>query len=366
MLTWSGLRELPRLSQSAVSNEGSHAARVAAGGPGFVVVGTDTDSLGSFGVAWTSPDAVIWTEHVATPVIADGMPWAFALASSGQDFVTVGPAGMWRSVDGASWEPTLQPPKGAATPIDIAWGSAGYVAIGQVPDRSGQALTWSSLDGRAWTTSPPGAIPAFCPARIAGRPDGYVAVGSDCAGRTARPVSLVSVDGLHWRRSPQQASLAGQGSFDGQGGFDGVTAGGPGWIAFGSFLPAGGKNRGTQVWNSPDGLHWQRTSFLRPVSPYVCEPLPGYYEPVSMQDLVRFGPGYVAVGQTGCNNDPLGAAWISPDGATWRSTARDPAAKSPSFGPMWSVAVRGNVLVAAGDTGYIDEWPAVYVATLGP
>jgi len=37
----------------------------------------------------------------------------------------------------------------------------------------------------------------------------------------------------------------------------------------------------------------------------------------------------------------------------------------PTFDPMWSVGAQGNVLVAAG-AGYIDEWRAVYVATLGP
>jgi hypothetical protein len=216
---------------------------------------------------------------------------------------------------------------------------------------------WRSADGRSWgPVSPSTALSGFCHSRIAGGPRGYVLVGWDCS-EPPQPVIATSTDGRTWARAPEQASLSGAS------GIAGVVAGGPGWIAFGPFLEATTGNAGEAVWISVDGVAWRRTSFLRPVSPYVPDCGPG--DSAGIADIAPYGPGYVAVGWSNCGNDRWGAAWASPDGATWHSVRVSPTTNA-RFWLLRAVAVHDGRLVAAAAGPWVDYWPAAVSAVLGP
>jgi hypothetical protein len=337
----------------------AHNARtsdIAVTATGFVIVGSDYRLPNRDGVAasWTSPDGVAWQEHVSP--ISDPYGGLLSAVAAGRDaLVAVGSGGIWRSTSGADWEQV-----GPATMLDgyqkdIAWGPAGFVAIGH--DSDGMALIWRSSDGRTWeqaTSSP--ALSAFCPNKIAGASLGYVAVGTDCGNGNPRPVIAESADGLTWVRAPEQASLAGQGRGDG------VVPGGLGWIAFGRFTPPSAEG-GIAMWVSADGLAWRRTAFLRPLPAF----LPSCSGPTDdpwMTDITKFGPGYVAVGISTCSNDWWGAAWTSADGATWQSVL--PPATIKPFWSMYAVAARDGRLVVAGGGPWTDYLPATVSAILGP
>jgi hypothetical protein len=84
-----------------------------------------------------------------------------------------------------------------------------------------------------------------------------------------------------------------------------------------------------------------------------------------MADLTAFGPGYVAVGSSSCNNDMWGAVWASPDGEAWHSLRYAPTG-SETFYWMRAVAARDGTLVAAALGPWIDYLPAVVTAVAAP
>ncbi len=304
--------------------------------------------------SWTSADGLTWLEHRTGITLAGPEPAAYfrAVAASPTAFVAVG-SGIFRSTDGKQWEQVVERQVADMNfGGDVAWGPAGFVAMG--PVGAAGATAWVSEDGRDWQPAPASPVFAsFCLGKIAGGPLGYVAIGSDC-GDQERPVIISSADGRAWDRASVQPSLAGKLLNRG-----GVAAGGPGWIAFGQFMPAGSSTWGTQIWVSSDGLAWRRTSFLRPVAPYVACPEQNSAE---MRDIASFAGGYIGVGTSYCNNDPHGAAWGSPDGLAWQSLSNS---TGGGFGnPMYAVAAAGDRLVIAGSTGYIDYLPYFQTAVL--
>jgi len=349
---------LPR-PPGAASLGGSNArtSDITVGGPGFVIVGTDLDARrNEVAASWTSSDGIAWQEHLTGPSDDHGYGFA-AVAAGGGALVAVGPTGIWRSVDGQTWEQVGGATMLGTSMTDVAWGPAGFVAIGSPPG-VGPASVWRSPDGRAWEPSTvTAALSGFCPSKVAGGANGYIAIGTDC-GSSPRPAIAWSADGRSWVRAPRQSSLSGEGSGSG------VVAGGPGWIAFGSFTPTGSTTSGTAVWTSPDGIAWRRTSFLRPLPPYVPD-CGNPYEHAAMSDIARFGPGYVAVGVSTCGNDLWGAAWASPDGATWHSVRLSPTTDA-RFWSMQAVAAHDGRLVAAAVGPWVDYLPAVVSATLAP
>jgi len=356
LLSWSG-GALPR--QWAETSLGGGSTDVTAGGPGFVVVGWDLDrGRRPVAASWISVDGLAWQEHLVELGLGDtwgavGGPGFHAVAASGAALIALGPVGIWRSTDGVSWERAVEPQAVNVRLHDVAWGPAGFVAIG--PAGGPDAETWRSDNGREWQAAPASqALSGFCPGMIAGGPLGYTVIGSDC-GDPERPVIVTSVDGVSWTRAPNQSSVSGSLLYGG-----GVAAGGPGWIAFGRFKPSGSQTWGTQVWVSADGLAWRRTAFLRPTAPYV--PCPAD-DNARMHDLVSFAGGYVAVGTSSCNNDPHGAAWASPDGLAWHSLRNSTGPGAFGF-PMYGIAASADRLVVAGSTGYIDYLPYAYTATV--
>ncbi len=343
-LAWSG-DQLPyeTLARDATSFD------VAAGNIGFVIVGMD----GREAASWTSADGLTWLEHRTGITLAWPERAHFrAVAASPTAFVAVGSVGIFRSTDGKQWEQVVERQVADMSGGDVAWGRAGFVAMG--PVGAADAAAWVSEDGRDWQPAPASsAFASFCLGKIAGGPLGYVAIGSDC-GDQERPVVITSADGRAWDRASVQPSLAGKLLYRG-----GVAAGGPGWIAFGRFMPAGSSTWGTQIWVSSDGLAWRRTSFLRPVAPYVACPEQNSAE---MVEIASFAGGYIGVGTSYCNNDPHGAAWGSPDGLAWQSLSNS---TGGGFGyPMYAVAAAGDSLVIAGSTGYVDYLPYFQTAVL--
>jgi hypothetical protein len=336
-------------------------ADIAAGGPGFVVVGVDQDSTGrKVQVSWTSADGLAWQEHASGIAIPAGpLPvrsYALgAVAAHGDDVVAVGPVGIWHSTDGASWQRVADFAFDLARRADVDWGSNGFVAMGPLDDAS--PLVATSPDGRSWVRVPASApLVGFCVSRVAGSRAGYVAIGSDCAD-PGRMIIVASADGRDWIRAPLQPSLAGD-----LRAVSGVASGGPGWIAFGYFRPAGSDKVGIQTWTSADGIAWRRGSFLRPIAPYVKDC--GNVQ-ATMSDLVPFGHGYVAVGVSRCSNEYLGAAWASPDGAAWHSIRYSDASEEEFFGGLERVVAHGDRLVAIGRGPFYDYLPAIYTAEQG-
>lgn len=339
----------------------ARASDITVTGAGFVIVGTDLDDRGNeVAASWTSPDGITWQEHLTT--IRDHPGYSLSEVAAGIGaLVAVGSRGIWRSTDGATWEQVGQPAMLGTFQTDVAWGRDGFVAIGR-GDR-GTASIWLSADGLAWEQAPGAtALSGFCPLKIAGGPKGYVAVGfgavGSVCGDSTQPAIAVSADGRQWVRAPEQPSLTGEGASIG------AVAGGPGWIAFGPFQATSTGDQGTAVWTSSDGLAWRRTSFLRPVPPYVPD-CGKPYGPAYMVDITAFGPGYVAVGVSSCGNDQWGTAWASPDGATWHSVRLNPTTDA-RFWLMRAVAARDGQLVAAAGTPWVDYLPAVVSAVLGP
>jgi hypothetical protein len=178
-------------------------AAVAAGGSGFVFVGTELADPGagdaSVGaIVATSPDGLTWTFNEPTaPVFADGAMRGVAAGPSG--YVAVGqvqlvPA-VWTSADGRSW--TQLP--GAITPAtaslrSVASGPGGFVAVG---DDSGAATSWTSADGQAWHAAPRSPeLDGARMARVAWTGSSYLAIGESGGNGAA----WASADGLAWAR----------------------------------------------------------------------------------------------------------------------------------------------------------------------
>ena len=179
---------------------------LAAGGPGFVLVGDMRTTNGDLGAASTPAGAVVATSR-------DGTDWTFN-------------------------DPT-SPEFAGGTMQAVTDGPAGLVAVG---DTGIEPSVWLSVDGTTWARLP-GAIPSTSASirAIAASPDGYVAVGDDQGlGR-----SWVSADGRAWQTSPTPPDVAGR--------VLNVT-----WLGS-EFIAAGVSQDGTGVaWHSPNGLAWSR------------------------------------------------------------------------------------------------------------
>jgi hypothetical protein len=179
-------------------------AGIAAGGPGFVLVGTKLD-------------------HPA----AGDVPIGAAVATS---------------ADGSTWvlgDPTSPELAGGAM-TDVASGPSGLVAVGRT---SLAPTVWTSVDGRTWTRFAPASMPATASVRsVDAGPSGFVAVGDD--GGSA--MAWTSTDGRSWEAAPAAASLAGARMMH-------VRWLGTAFVAFGALSGVDGL-----AWTSVDGRSWTR------------------------------------------------------------------------------------------------------------
>lgn len=146
---------------------------------------------------------------------------------------------------------------------------------------------------------------------------------------------VTTTDGEMWVENahPSQSLFDSSGIAETIAGGDGLLAGGssPG----GEFVPT------AAVFTSPDGLRWRRVT-----------PIGGPdFDDKVIEDLIRVGDGYVAVGgdffETG-----LMTAWVSPDGNTWRRLPHPPETTDPSVAHMTgesATVVDGHIWVSGRD-----------------
>lgn len=281
---------------------------VTVGGPGLVAVGMDGFGRDADAVVWTSVDGINWVRLPDDEAVLGGEPSISVLQG-----VTVGGPGL------------------------VAVGSYGFP--GDV-----DAAVWTSADGTSWVRVPHddtvfgGTSPQWMLDVTVGGP-GLVAVGSDYRDAAV----WTSVDGIKWVRVPHdEAVFGGEGVQE----IEHVAAGGPGLVAVG-YDESNDSSDGA-VWTSPDGTSWSRIPDDEAV--FGGEGFQG------LSSVVAGGPGLVAVGTDGPDDNEDAAVWTSADGITWTQAPHDDSA----FGgdgeqSMWDVTLGGPGLVAVGwdgtDTG---------------
>ncbi|HEV8697176.1 MAG TPA: zf-HC2 domain-containing protein [Candidatus Limnocylindrales bacterium] len=228
---------------------------VAVRGGRYVIVGHSevgsANPAAEGSVAWTSDDAVTWSEpgrfggsaDVVTAVAA-GPDGFVATGSRFLDAERVGAGLVWTSPDGVSWSTATELP-GATTamPKTIAWSGDQWLVGGEGGTGIGRAMIWWSVDARTWTLA--SELP-----EASGSSVSAIAAGADRAVAVLQgsPAGLgwSSTDGRRW--SAIAAPAKGERWF-------GVTAAGAGFVAVGRTGDEGEQPMVT-AW-SADGLHWQ-------------------------------------------------------------------------------------------------------------
>lgn len=186
---------------------------VAAGGPGFVAVGSDNK-------AWYSTDGSDWVlADVPRPpaelvrpdypnlnvelhriavagdvLVANG----WAVADNGVD--SIEQVVLLASSDGRTWSRVLPQVTGA---VWVAGGPNGFVAI-RASDGPTTQRVWISADGQEWQAVAGDPFNAYV-SGVAAAESGYVAVGVDqCADGDCPPTHVIwtSADGRSWSRVP--------------------------------------------------------------------------------------------------------------------------------------------------------------------
>jgi hypothetical protein len=247
------------------------ASGVATGTGRAVVVGTAITPLGDKDARiWTSTDGATW-DRVNVPA-APGDQSLTAVAAGPLGFVAAGVArrgslsvpAVWWSLDGIGWRP-VEGPFAAGQAIEgLAVGRSGVVAVGTL-QTGGEidGMVWFSGDGTTWRTVPLGS------AGFTGRADqrvhsvtataagGFVAVGDDANADRRIAVVWNSPDGITWQRQPFSPDMAEYADVTSTGGV-GVTA-----ISGAGPLVAVGGGYGLQLWTSPDGRRWTRDDTSR-------------------------------------------------------------------------------------------------------
>ncbi len=197
-----------RLPQSPVLKD-AFLAGVVAMDDTLVAYGDSGQSLQA--TAWTSTDGVTWE---ASTELA-GMDPISAAAAGPDGLVAFGTRllrGSGRiatvaaySVDGRNFEP-VDLPSGLELVIDsVAWGAAGFVAVGadeEAQATGGKPAVLASLDGRSWEEVPlDDAFAATSLRQVRATPAGYLLIGSrPSRGDPQRDTGLSwqSADGRKW------------------------------------------------------------------------------------------------------------------------------------------------------------------------
>jgi hypothetical protein len=192
---------------------------------------------------------------------------------------------------------------------------------------------------------------------------GLVAVGIGCENTTegCRPhaTAWTSVDGTSWTRTPEDATIFGDGTTQ-TSGMVGVADTSHGLIAVGSmdywtFDDEGVEDLHTAhpaVWISDDGITWEHawegTGSAVERNDY-------YDVPVYMTSIVEGPDGrLVAVGvTTDENGEPIATVWTSVDGRQWERIEPDDAVFNPGT-VMWELTLGEHGYVAVGTDGDTD------------
>jgi molecular chaperone DnaK len=204
---------------------------------------------------------------------------------------------VWLSSDGWDWtrveSPALQA-AGKQTMESVAAFDGGLVAVGSAyPD----AAVWLSSDGRDWTRVKSGSFAGGHMFAIAVFDGGLVAVGHDSSGGDIDAAVWLSTDGWDWSR-------VGSAAFDGTGiqemlsvaVFDGGLA------AVGDDSSEDREDWDAAVWLSSNGWDWTR----------VESPALRAAGNQTMESVVAFDGGLVAVGDDAGADSNGGTVWVSP------------------------------------------------------
>ena len=303
-------------------------------------------------VPWTG---IRWTRLAAGDPLAQVrsvVRWSGGFLAVGLD--QQGPSGwwtpLWRSSDGAHWQP-LGPVLGTnALVLGVAAAGGQLVALtasggtascppSMCGSLYGPITSWTSADGLAWIAHagpdlplPPDGEPHVS---LAGGPAGAVAAfapvsgGADLTARVA-----TSPDGVTWSLLPLAALPADTLLWD-------VHATTAGFVAAGRTWPAGGSITGSLALTSRDGRTWTST------------PLPIAADRVALVDgLLQGAGGFLA---TGSDYGLLGTTlwWRSSDGRTWQALADYPplgtcpiAVCGPDTQPEGDLGADGTRMVA--------------------
>ena len=187
-------------------------------GTQFVAVGTETIYGGApTALIMTSPDGLSWAPSAtgAIPVGTDEGLGMASVAAHGGMLVAVGQAAdgtaaIWTSADGSSWQSASVPLSGQRVLRDVAWGPAGFVAVGW----GGTPATVVSADGLVWQANQDTqSLPAMN--AVAAGPDQYLAVGNTDV--------ETSSTGTTWSVAPSSRSCGNSVLWDGAR-----------WVAFGA------------------------------------------------------------------------------------------------------------------------------------
>lgn len=255
---------------------------------------------------------------------------------------------VWSSQDGRKW--TLEghaPWEGRHTAGYVVLGGKMWIVGGDASQGHYQNDVWNSVDGKHWVQIsdkvPWGnrvlhyavahenriwvmggqALPQFAPAPEAFYNDVWS-----------------SSDGVHWKRVLEQAPWTPRGMIGGGAVFRGKI-----WLLGGGTYDTPRKPRRTfynDVWNSADGVHWERVLQQAPWHPRQ------YHEVAVFDDRL-----WILEGWNGTNRNDV---WYSSDGARWHELPRTPWAPRHAA----SVFVHDKSLwVVAGNNMQSDVWRLV-------
>ncbi len=259
------------------------------GGPSAIIAkGSSFVVVGGGGVATIDADGNVM--QALPDVYGADVAW------SGRELVAVSPTGVFRSLDGFTWEDASVPRTGLR---GITWTGSEFVAVGD----AGAVVT--SPDGVTWEDH--SVAIQYELGRVTWTGSELVAVGNNI---------LTSGDGISWRAWAQQVTSAS---------LSAIAWNGTAFVAVGA---AG------EIVRSPNGIAWTRTR----------EP-GGFGRLGGLESVVWTGDRFVGLGERNAvdlygNPIPGSVVVSSPDGVTWSTTI---------FGVnLQSVAWNGERFVAVG------------------
>ena len=244
---------------SALPGANVVAAQTAAGPGGYVIVGDETTSAGTFPAAWWSGDLRTWGRAGGPAGGAAGGPGQMLGVTAGPSgFVAAGTQGIspavWTSRDGRTWQAiTLKVPGGAASAIlrQVAASGPNIVATGEERWPAGARTTFAEVSangGRTWQPvtlpSPRGdaIVTALTPMR-----GGFSAAGAYGTPGHRDVVVWTSADGGAWiTQIPNGPGLSGSGIHE----ITGLAASGDGSLTGVGFTATAASEQPT-LWNVP-------------------------------------------------------------------------------------------------------------------
>lgn len=276
---------------------------VAAGPLGIIAVGRD----GCNSAVWISQDGRTWTEVIddewrSNPVAVQG------IAAGGPGWVAVGSdvnvdGVVWVSTDGMDWtavqdDDLLATGVGRVEIYGVTAGGPGLVAVGKIgfEDAGARSAIWVSTDGLDWERLPDGTIGGKGLFRIEHDPKSgrLIAFSRPGAGEPGY-VSWTSSDGINWIPSASLSPSAGSGvAWNG----DRLVAGG------------GGRERGIFLWASTDGgTTWAEIGRDDPAFG-ISHLVRDVVSVGSRVVVVGYEPGVLSKAGWGEANGSTGAVWV--------------------------------------------------------